>query len=189
MEKKFELGLVLGRFQPMHNGHQQIVEITRSLCQKTLILISSAQESGTFRNPFQLETRKNIIDTIYGNKEDVIIGTMNDMTNENDICFEWGKYILNHIENNYGRLPDLMVYGKDESRKGWFSNEDSQKFSELIIARNKINISATKLREYLVQDKKEEWKSFVPKEISNMYETLRNELLKLEVYHRDSKLD
>lgn len=178
MEKKFELGLVLGRFHPMHNGHKQIVDMARLLCKKTLILISSAQESGTLRNPFKIETRRKVIQKIY-QEEDVLIGDLNDLTNENDICFEWGRYILDNVENKYGRIPDLMVYGKDESRKGWFSEEDGKKFSEVIVSRNKIEISATKLREYLVQDEKEKWKQYVPEQIWDMYEELREELLKI----------
>lgn len=183
MEKNFEFGLVLGRFHPMHNGHLEIVEMARKLCKKTLILIGSSQESGTLRNPFKIETRKRVIHKVY-QTEDVIIGDLADMTNENDICFEWGKYILENVEKTYGKTPDLMIYGKDESRKGWFSEEDSKNFSELIVARNKIEISATKLREYLVQDKKEVWKKYVPEQIWDMYEELREELLKIEHYRK-----
>ena len=83
----------------------------------------------------------------------------------------------------YGTKPDLMIYGKDESRKGWFSDEDSQNFSEMVVARNKIKISATELRECLVQNDKERWKQYVPEEIWDMYGDLREELLKLECYH------
>lgn len=179
MEKIFELGLVLGRFQTFHKGHKQLIDVTRNLCKKTLILIGSAQESGTSRNPFKLEIRKEMISQIYA-QNDVSICALDDMTNEDDICFEWGSYILENVEKMIGRLPDLMVYGKDESRKGWFSDEDSKKFSELMIARDKINISATKLREFLVQDKKQEWQKYVPEEIWDKYEVLREELLKLK---------
>ena len=168
----------MGRFQTFHKGHKQLIDMTRNLCEKTLILIGSAQESGTPRNPFKLETRREMVSQIYA-QEDVIIYALDDMTNEDDICFEWGSYILEHVEKMVGRLPDLMVYGKDESRKGWFSEEDSKKFSEFIVARDKINISATKLREFLVQDKKQEWQKYVPEEIWDKYECLREELLKL----------
>ncbi len=183
MEKEFEFGLVLGRFQGMHLGHKEIIDITRKLCKKTLVLIGSAQESGTLRNPFQLETRKKMVEKIYQEK-DVMIGALDDLTNENDISFEWGRYILENVEKMYGQKPDLMVYGKDESRKGWFSEEDSQFFSEILVARKKRNISATELREYLVQDCKEEWKRYVPEEIWDRYDDLREELLKLDCYQK-----
>ena len=184
MEKQFELGLVLGRFNHLHNGHIQIIDMARNLCKKTIILIGSAQESGTLRNPFKLETRKKIISKIY-DSEDVIISSLADMTNEDDICFEWGKYILDNVEKMYGRKPDLMIYGKDESRKGWFSDVDSQNFSELIVSREKIDISATELRQYLVDNNKEAWKKYVPEEIWNMYDEIREELLMIDSYKKD----
>lgn len=34
MEKIFEVGLVLGRFHPMHKGHMEIIDIARKLCKK-----------------------------------------------------------------------------------------------------------------------------------------------------------
>lgn len=182
MGNKFEFGLVLGRFHPMHNGHMEIIDISRTLCKKTLILIGSSQESGTLRNPFKIETRENIVRKIYENCDDILIGHLKDMTNENDISFEWGRYILDNVEKTYGIKPDLMVYGKDESRKGWFSEEDSKTFSELVVEREKIKISATKLREYLAHDNRKEWEKYVPEEIWDMYESLREELLSLDCY-------
>ena len=183
MEKKFNLGLVLGRFQHLHNGHREIIEISRKLCQKTLILIGSCQESGTLRNPFEFEIRKKVICRIY-QEDDVLIGGLRDLTNENDISFEWGKYILENVAQKYGQKPDLMVYGRDEARKGWFSEEDNRYFSELIVAREKIQISATQLRNYLVQEEKEKWQQYVPEEIWDMYEELRSELLKIKAYQK-----
>ena len=183
MEKKFEFGLVLGRFHPLHKGHQELIDLSRQLCQKTLILISSAQESGTLRNPYDFATRKQVITRVY-DQEDVIIDGLNDLTNENDICFEWGRYILENVEKMYGRMPDLMVYGKDESRKGWFSEEDSKLFSEVIVARNKIKISATELRNYLKENQKEEWKNYVPEQIWDMYEALKEKIDKLPYYQK-----
>lgn len=183
--KKFKMGLVLGRFNHMHKGHMEIIEMSRQLCEKTLILIGSASECGTLRNPFKLETRRKVIEKIYEDSKDVIIGVLDDMTNEEDICFEWGRYILDNVKEKYGQEPDLMVYGKDESRKGWFCEEDSAKFSELIVSRNKLEISATQLREYLVKDKKEEWKKYAPEEIWEMYEDIRKELLEIDVYRKN----
>lgn len=183
MKKNFKFGLVLGRFQIFHNGHKEMIDISRKLCEKTLILIGSSQESGTLRNPFGLDIRREAISKIY-HEDDVIIGSLKDLTNENDISFEWGRYILDNVEKMYGRKPDLMVYGKDESRKGWFSEEDSKTFSEMIVARDKIKISATKLREYLAQNNRKEWEKYVPKEIWDMYGNLREELLSLDCYKK-----
>lgn len=183
MRKNFKLGLVLGRYNHIHNGHTKIIDQSIKLCEKTLILIGSAQESGTIRNPFKLDTRKKAISRVYKN-DDVVIGTLKDYTNENDISTKWGQYILDNVKEEYGVIPDLMVYGKDEARKGWFSEEDSQKFSELIVVRDENMFSATELRKYMAQGNEEEWKKHVPKEIWNMYDELRAELMEIEFYKK-----
>lgn len=53
--------IFIGRFQPFHNGHEQVI---RNLVERygTLTVgIGSANESGLLRNPFTLEERKEML--------------------------------------------------------------------------------------------------------------------------------
>ena len=61
MKKQFETSLILGRFNHIHNGHIMLVEMSRKLSEKTLILIGSSDKSGTLRNPYTIKLRKNLI--------------------------------------------------------------------------------------------------------------------------------
>lgn len=67
--KPYDVGLVCGRFQTFHKGHEKLVDTGLLLCDRLLILIGSAQESGTERNPFNINTRTKILREIYGNDE------------------------------------------------------------------------------------------------------------------------
>ena len=75
-----------------------------------------------------------------------------------------------------------MIYGKDDSRKGWFDEDDVKDITDIIVSRKKMEISATRIRELLVEDNYDLWCKFVPKEIQGEYEFLRNELLKIKEY-------
>ena len=55
--KLYKLGLVCGRFSHVQNGHLSLIDVSMCLAEKTLVLVSSAQEYGTLRNPFKAETR------------------------------------------------------------------------------------------------------------------------------------
>jgi len=55
--KFYELGVVCGRFGHEQIGHVSLFDTCMALCKRTLILVGSAQESGTLRNPFRVETR------------------------------------------------------------------------------------------------------------------------------------
>lgn len=52
-------GILIGRFQPLHTGHQQIIEsiVLDGLC--PVIFIGSATERRTARNPFSYQERRN----------------------------------------------------------------------------------------------------------------------------------
>lgn len=184
MEKNFKLSLILGRFNHIHLGHKYIIDISRNLSETTLILIGSSQESGTLRNPFSAEFRKKLIKEIYKNDKNVIVEFLEDMTNEYDINYEWGKYILENVKKITGKKPNLMIHGNDESRKGWFDEKDIEDVSEMIITRKDIEISATKLRGYILIGNKEKWSEFVPKEIHNMFDIIRKELLAIPDYRK-----
>lgn len=182
MEKKFELCLVLGRYNHFHNGHKMLVDMARVFSKKTLILIGSSNISGTVRNPYTAELRKKIINEIYGNCNDVIVSELEDLTDENDISFEWGDYLLENATKQANQKPDLMIYGKDESRKGWFREEAVKDITELVVSRNKIEVSATYLRRLIAKDDFENWCKFVPKELHKFYPELRENLLKIVEY-------
>lgn len=155
MEKNFELSLILGRFNHIHLGHKYIIDISRNLSEKTLILIGSSQESGTLRNPFSADLRKELIKAVYKNDDSIQIDFLEDMTNEYDINYEWGKYILENVKKITGKKPNIMIHGNDESRKGWFDEIDIEDVSEMIVTRKDIEISATKLRGYILTNNKE----------------------------------
>jgi len=45
-------GLLIGRFQPFHKGHMEIIKEMASEVDKLIICIGSAQESHTYEDPF-----------------------------------------------------------------------------------------------------------------------------------------
>ena len=71
--KPYDTGLVCGRFQTFHKGHERLVDTGLLLCDRLLILIGSAQECGTERNPFNINTRTKILKEIYGERPEVMI--------------------------------------------------------------------------------------------------------------------
>ena len=54
-------GIVLGRFQPFHNGHAHLVEQALARFDKVTIAVGSAQDEWTVDNPFSFDERKDMI--------------------------------------------------------------------------------------------------------------------------------
>ena len=51
-EKPFSLGILVGRFQTIHAGHELMIETALSLCKQVGIFVGSSQEAGPAQNPF-----------------------------------------------------------------------------------------------------------------------------------------
>ena len=180
--KPYDVGLICGRFQTFHKGHEKLVDTGLMLCDRLLILIGSAQKCGTERNPLNINTRTKMLKTIYGDNPNIMIYGLSDMTNENDICPEWGRYLLDNVDRYIYKNPEVMIYGNDESRSSWFDKKDLKNTTELIINRSELPISATMLRQLMVEDKRKEWMELVNPRLHKMYDELRNELMTVEFY-------
>ena len=180
--KPYDVGLICGRFQTFHKGHEKLIDTGLMLCDRLLIFIGSAQECGTERNPLNINTRTKMLKMIYGDNSNIMIYGLSDLTNENDIRPEWGKYLLDNADRYIYKNPEIMIYGNDESRSGWFSKEDLKNTTELIINRAELPISATMLRQYMVEDNRKAWMELVNPKLHKMYDELRNELMTVEFY-------
>ena len=157
----YNYGLIVGRFQVLHNGHKRMIDTALSICDRVVVYIGSAQESGTKRNPFNFAVRMDMFCRLYSEEitsHRLIIEPLIDIgVGDNAL---WGAYIMNTFEFHYNQLPNLYITGNDENRDSWFNSEIAPGVDELILARD--NISATECRGALEQDDYVRWCKSVP---------------------------
>ena len=189
MNKPYDVGVICGRFQTFHIGHESLVDTALKLCDRVLILVGSSQECGTERNPLNIDTRIRMLRAIYGDDGSIIIKGISDLTNENDIRPEWGRYLLDNIDRYIYKTPELMIYGNDESRSRWFDPEDIKDVTEIIVSRGKIPISATQVRALMVSDNRREWQKWVNPKLHKMYDEIRRELMSVPFYTSEEYLE
>jgi bifunctional NMN adenylyltransferase/nudix hydrolase len=183
--KPFKFGFIVGRFHHIHIGHEKLIDFGLKMCDQLLVMVGSSQESGTLRNPFDVIYRIELIRKVYGNN--LKIGYLPDLTNENDITYEWGKFVLQHVRqwaviHGIEGQPDVTIYGNDENRANWYDPNDIKNMSQLIVPRAEINISATALREAVVRNHKAKWEAFVNPKLRNEYLEIRRRLLQVPEY-------
>ncbi len=169
MEKKpFKLGILVGRFQTLHSGHEMMINTAVELCDEVAIFVGSAQESGTYKNPFSYEVRKDMLEKLFGDK--IKIYPLNDIGVGNNSS--WGEYVLNSIVENTGRYPDLHISGKEERRVSWFDGIEGVSIAELYIPKT-IDISASEMREFFINGDFESWKKYTNPALYGEFEKLR----------------
>ncbi|MDA3038623.1 MAG: adenylyltransferase/cytidyltransferase family protein [Actinomycetota bacterium] len=61
-EARADGGVVIGRFQPFHNGHLRLVHRAMDVGERCIVVLGSSQESRTERNPFTVDERRAMIE-------------------------------------------------------------------------------------------------------------------------------
>ena len=59
--KKYHTLVLIGRFQPFHRAHLEIVKRATALCEQLVIITGSAAQPRTYKNPFTSAERRNMI--------------------------------------------------------------------------------------------------------------------------------
>ncbi|MBO5476511.1 MAG: adenylyltransferase/cytidyltransferase family protein [Clostridia bacterium] len=172
----FKYGIVVGRFQHIHIGHEKLINIGLKICEKLLVYITVSDKGENEKNPYTYEYRKSLLEIIY--KEEVekgklIISPINDLA---VLDTNWGKEVLENAKTILSEYPNCIIYGKDKNILKCFPKDMVDNLTEVYVDRNSLAISATKMREYLLENNEQEWKKYTNPKIYNKYKELKNKL-------------
>lgn len=171
MEHK--IGLLCGRFQPVHKGHVELIREALKHCDHLIIAIGSAQESGTKKNPFDFETRKELIRrSLWGLNAKVTVIPVNDRTVISEDS-TWGKYLMNEVFAQTGQVPTINFSGAEQIRSHWF---DEVEIEQMEVDRNITPFSATKLRQAILDDDFDSFATMAPNGLFLKYRFLQKTL-------------
>lgn len=171
-KKPFSLGILVGRFQTLHSGHEMMVNTAVALCDEVGIFVGSSQESGTNKNPYSYALRAEMLHRVFGDA--VRVCPLPDIGVGNTSA--WGDYVIENVEKQFGRLPDLLVSGKESRRLDWFDSVNGLRIAELYIPKT-IEISASQMRGFLIADDRAQWEAYVSPALREMYPELREAVL------------
>ena len=172
MDKPYKLGILVGRFQTIHLGHEKMVNTALHLCRQVGVFVGSSQESLTSKNPFSYEIREEMLHAVFGDA--IRVYPLPDIGVGNNP--RWGDYVLQNVEARFSCLPDLLVSGKEARRLDWFDSVAGLAISELYIPKS-IDISATEMRQFFLADDFESWKKHTNPRLWSKYPELRQIVL------------
>lgn len=158
--------LFVGRFQPFHNGHLDIINCILKKHQKLIIVIGSAEKAFEKENPLKASERKKIIEAALKEAavrraqfEIIPLKDLNDFPN-------WAPYILKNT-------PKIdTVYTGSKLVKDCFSGKYSKTcktYTPLIKIKwikKRIKVSGTEVREKIAKNKN--WEKSVPKSTAKL---------------------
>jgi len=165
------VNVIMGRFQPFHNGHLQMTKAMKEENgHPTVLLVVYPGHNKSGESPFDSEAIKRYMDAVVNNNEEI----------DSYIVMNrglLGSGIAKLVDKGYN--PILIGSGPDRY-------EDYQKQMDYIrmsdikdriskdmkLFKTERTTSGTKAREYLTQGDFSKFKKIVPKEVANLYNDL-----------------
>lgn len=65
MKYEYDALVLVGRFQPFHNGHKAVIDAALKQAKEVIVVVGSSFAARNTRNPFTFEERKAMIDSVY----------------------------------------------------------------------------------------------------------------------------
>lgn len=149
LNEKYDLLVFIGRFQPFHMGHKRVVHDALKQAREVLILVGSAFQARTIKNPFRFPERRDMILSCFSGEDQtrMSIYPLRDYLYSDA---QWITQVQNTIEmvaNSYERVG-IIGYEKDES--SWYLRAFPQ-YDFVELDYNEI-IDATRIREMWLSD-------------------------------------
>lgn len=163
-------GIYLGRWAPLHKGHQRIIDkmISTHGIDNCLLIIGSSSNERTVKTPFTYFERRNFIKTLYPGIKIVGIPDVNDDTN-------WMTMLDDTVNSVFPNTIPIF-YGGSRKDVEWYYDYGKQ---VEIINRDKMVISATMVRELMMLG--EDISKFVDEKIARNVVELFKEILSEEI--------
>lgn len=197
--KKYDYAIVIGRFQPLHLAHQDLIQYSLTLAEKVIIILGSARSAPDVKNPFTPAMREEIIRACFPkDSEKLIFRSVRDYPYNDHVWTAEIQNIVNEItEDDEKTDAKISIVGFFKDHSSYYLNLFPQwNFEEFYCAdKRNLSLNATEIREkYFSED--EDWKNLVPKTVENylnafrqteFYPTLKAEFEYLEKYREDTR--
>ena len=152
--------IIIGRFQPFHLGHLEVIKKVSSECRSVIIGIGSAQYSHTKDNPFTAGERYEMISRTLKDEgiDNCVIVPVEDV----NIYSLWVAKVESICP------PFSVVYSNNRSTRRLFQ-EAGYEIRESPMY-NRQEFSGTEVRERMVSDG--DWRSLVPKRVAEVIDSI-----------------
>ena len=169
-----KVGVILARFQPIHNGHLELIQKATEENDEVIIFLGSIDKLDK-RNPIPWKIRYELLKESLPFKN-VRIVPLRDLTDETDNSHDWGFYLFSNMIKEAPGAHYTMYYSDGyeiiTSWFPWFILNDHLDLSLLARGARHGGISATAVRDFILEDN-ENLPGYVPECVFNKKDLLR----------------
>lgn len=173
LTQRFDALIFIGRFQPPHRGHLDVLRRALSQATRVCILIGSTDRPRTIKDPFSYDERRQMILALFdeAERERVVIAPVQDsMYNDGDWLRWIQDAVASELGDTSGRRIGLIGHEKDGS--SYYLRMFPQ--WEFVETDATEDISATEIREQLFAERNNSFVSWaVPAPVHDWLERFR----------------
>jgi bifunctional NMN adenylyltransferase/nudix hydrolase len=172
MSKKYDTIVYIGRFQPVHNAHVDIIRRAATIAKKVVIIVGSAYQPRTYKNPFTADERARMLRyaaTNSVNAEVHIEYNRDSLYNDQ----AWAVRVQELVHKHTGRNERIGIIGHDKDESTFYLKMFPQWSFEEVGLIEPLN--ATDIRDlYFREDSNMRYlHSVVPREVFLFLESFR----------------
>lgn len=200
---KYQISVVIGRFQPFHNAHQKLIQHALDISEKVIIVLGSHKTSPDTKNPFTSEEREEMIKACYPSDVDRLMFTpvrdhpysentwiseiQNAVTNVQEAYLDERNLTYTDV-THHSTLMDVKValVGFFKDKSSFYLNLFPQWIFESLppITKDLQTINATNIREAWFEDKN--FDNLVPEPINDFMLKYKDRKLFIELKNQHS---
>lgn len=141
-DKKYNYALVVGKFDPIHIGHEKLINKALEVSIKTLVLVTNSA-----KEKISISKRIKLISNIY--EKDILQNKLcvEEFINPSTFNLNYGDMLFDKYYNIFNSYPEVIIYGNDKDITFCFRKELISKIDSIIIKRD--GNSSTKVRQLL----------------------------------------
>ncbi|HEY8559477.1 MAG TPA: bifunctional nicotinamide-nucleotide adenylyltransferase/Nudix hydroxylase [Pyrinomonadaceae bacterium] len=197
--KKYDYAIVIGRFQPLHSAHQDLIRYSLTLAEKTIVILGSARAASDVKNPFTPAMREEIIRACFPQDEDdMIFRAVRDYPYNDHVWTAEVQNVVNEItDEDEAADARIALVGFFKDKSSYYLNLFPQwNFEEFYCAdKKRLALNASEIREKYFSES-EDWRELVPPTVANylnafrqteFYPHLKSEFEYVKKYREDTQ--
>ena len=145
---KYDYLIFIGRFQPFHLGHESVIRKALQLSDKVIVLIGSAYQPRTVRNPWDFNEREMFMRSVFSEEENrrILAFPLLDYTYNNQLWIKSVQQLVaGVVHNKIASKPKIGLIGHQKDSTSDYLTQFPQWEREEVA--NYKNISSTEIRE------------------------------------------
>lgn len=123
MSKRFKLAILIGRYEPAHNGHAAIFKQAATLADKVHVMVGSSFQPRTIKNPFTFDERSKLIIPMLRDAgftgSQITVSALRDYSYNDNI---WIQEVQANVKLGDPTIEDsdIVILGHEKDESSWY---------------------------------------------------------------------